>query len=335
MSIVFMIGNGFDKNCGLKSSYKEVYEQYVLETSTNEVVAKFKKDIKGDIDSWGDFEMAMADYAKNFSSEDEFLLCVRDFKKFLNMYLVKEQTELFLSIGDKQIVDAIREEMLDSILNFYTGVTHSIDAKIQVRMKNVFAQTNVITFNYTDVFSHMLNWAVTGNFKPNVIHIHGKLGEDLTLGVDRIEQITANYECSNKIKRGFVKPFFNDAYDTERVQTALNCIEDANTICVFGMSLGDSDLTWRNKLIEWVENKKYAHLFIYRYSMSNIEGLTVDEKLDVEEAEKRRMLDEWGIELSEECFERIHIPCGKNIFNIARTIELVREGLMEIEEDVV
>ena len=86
MSTLFLIGNGFDLNCGMKTAYRDIYPEYFSEPSDSETINTFKHNISSQIDTWGDFEMAMADYAKNLNSESELLECVRDFSSYANDY---------------------------------------------------------------------------------------------------------------------------------------------------------------------------------------------------------------------------------------------------------
>lgn len=65
MSTLFLIGNGFDLNCGMKTRYFDVYKGYVKESSSSEIIKNFKERITSNIENWGDFEMAMADMLKN------------------------------------------------------------------------------------------------------------------------------------------------------------------------------------------------------------------------------------------------------------------------------
>jgi len=44
MNIVFIIGNGFDLNLGLKTKYTDVYKDYCkTSTSDSELIRRFKK----------------------------------------------------------------------------------------------------------------------------------------------------------------------------------------------------------------------------------------------------------------------------------------------------
>ena len=46
---------------------------------------------------------------------------------------------------------------------------------------------------------------------------------------------------------------------------------------------------------------------------------TADEKMDKEDDEKEKLLAEWGV-TNEELLDQIHIPCGRNIFNIEKKL---------------
>ena len=41
MIITFLVGNGFDLACGLKTKYTDVYEKYCVTESSNENIKNF------------------------------------------------------------------------------------------------------------------------------------------------------------------------------------------------------------------------------------------------------------------------------------------------------
>ncbi len=43
--------------------------------------------------------------------------------------------------------------------------------------------------------------------------------------------------------------------------------------------------------------------------------------MDLEDDSKESLLSKWGVDSEDAIFERIHIPCGKNIFNVREVIE--------------
>ena len=96
MNVTFLIGNGFDLACGMKTSYPDVYEEYIKTSSPTIVIENFKQDLikektQEKWGNWSDFEMGMAKYARNFSNEKDFIECIADFKRFLRLHWVEEQ----------------------------------------------------------------------------------------------------------------------------------------------------------------------------------------------------------------------------------------------------
>ena len=91
MNTLFLIGNGFDLNCGMRTAYKDIYPSYIAEHSSSNVISKFKQDISSNIETWSDFESAMARYAGNYDNENDFLECIYDFSAFATDYLTKQE----------------------------------------------------------------------------------------------------------------------------------------------------------------------------------------------------------------------------------------------------
>lgn len=56
---VLIIGNGFDKNCGLKTGYQDIYNEYINTSSESKVIAEFKKTISNNYENWSDFELGI------------------------------------------------------------------------------------------------------------------------------------------------------------------------------------------------------------------------------------------------------------------------------------
>lgn len=321
MSTLFFIGNGFDINCGLNTRYTDVYKKYINEKSTTEVIKKFKDNISADFETWGDFEIAMGTYAQNLNSEAEFLECIRDFANYMENYLIEENNRLRELLNDENILFAVLKEMGRSFESFYADISHNIDMTMKQRSATYHAGFNAISFNYTDIFDVLWKGVLESHNNRPVIHIHGVLKDGPVFGVDNIEQIKASYELTKKGKRGFIKPIFNNEYDEQRVADAKEKIKNALSICAYGVSLGDSDLFWRNEIIDWLKADKEHHLFVYQYCFSKVKYRTITEKLDIEDDAKEQLLSEWGINQEDGLYDQIHIPCGKNIFNIEAVIK--------------
>ncbi len=238
--------------------------------SKSPIIEAFKREISLDIDRWGDFEMEMCDYSQSLKTEKEFVECVRDFSVYMREYLDREQKLFFKRINDEAKEKIIHDEMVDSFSGFYKGISHNVNSTMSIRDAGLRRNIQAISFNYTEVFDYAMEKAFDqySYRAPQIIHIHGKLGDDPTLGIDNENQWKAAYPLSRNGKRAFVKPFFNEEYDRMRVVEAVNIINSADTICTYGLALGESDLTWRNVLIDWLQRNTKNHLFVYRYGIS-------------------------------------------------------------------
>ena len=331
MNITFMIGNGFDLNCGMKSSYKDVYKKYIRTPSSSCVIEQFKRRINADIETWADFEVAMALDMEHYENEREFISCLRDFKKYLDQYLFEEEEKIQSQFQNPYVYNALKNEMWNSIESFYDGISHDVSNEISRKLKHESVHYRAISFNYTNIFEAALASIITTS-PDKIIHIHGKLKDDIVLGMDSLEQLPeVRYPLSPKGTRAFIKTAFNQAYDQTRVEAAKDMIQLSDIICVYGMSLGISDLTWRNMLFQWLRDHQGTHLFLYNYKCSCLSDMTADERLDNEEDAKIEILESFGASKEEinQYLPQLHIPCGKNIFNIEVAIQ---EGFNEQAE---
>lgn len=335
--VTFLIGNGFDLACGLKSKFTDTYNGYVSTESSSCIVSQFKKTIEKDIKSWADFEMRMAEYAKTFNNENELAECVEDYSAYLDSYLLQEQKDFNDSYeATEELARSLRMEIGDSLFNFYKGLTPKDTRAIASALSDgVRRQYRFICFNYTDIFEKLVS-EVFSNGEINIfsereciskptLHIHGKLGEDLVLGVDNEFQMSGlPYELNSKGRRAIIKPVFLEEYDDYRKKQADSFIQESNVICVFGLSLGDSDLSWRNALAEWIEKDKNNHLVYYSHDLSSRTYLSsaAGRKMADEEHYKawliEKLFGEKNVEkdLAKTLNAQIHIPVGKTIFNI-------------------
>ena len=103
--ITFLVGNGFDVNLGIKTSYYNFYEWYLKQKNNSEIIKQFKQEIANEIKdknipeserTWADFETGMGKYTSKFTPEtvEDFLDCYEDAQESIVKYL-KEQLDSF------------------------------------------------------------------------------------------------------------------------------------------------------------------------------------------------------------------------------------------------
>lgn len=324
--ITFILGNGFDKNCGLNTCYKDMYPFYCeIKEEDNNNIIRFKNAINKDIGNWSDFEVAMAKYAKEVSNEEEFIECYEDFCMFLENFILNEEKK-FNRICDESngiMKSLINKEFKNTISQFYLGLTENIKYEVHNLCNPISVPINFLTFNYTNTIE-LITSMQHEIYVGSIYHIHGRLKNGIALGMDNINQVNSTkYQISDTFCSYFIKPEFNKAYDVFRETNAKKVIDGSSIICIYGASLGESDLTWSKYVIEWLEKNEKNILFIYDYRYINktfktdttrrifSESLTVDFLKD-------HHVDVDKIEILK---RRVHVMIGKNIFNFGDVIK--------------
>ena len=84
MNITFLIGNGFDLNIGLETTYAKFLNEYKsINTGDSELIKFFKNNILKDEALWSNAEKAFGFATKQFKEAgygaEEFCLCHEDF----------------------------------------------------------------------------------------------------------------------------------------------------------------------------------------------------------------------------------------------------------------
>ncbi len=355
MSVVtFLIGNGFDLACGLKTSFKDTYgvKKGFIDTydgylssepsSESKAIKRFKDDLKNDlmknVETWADFEIEFGKYAKNFDNEIELEECVRDYKIYLNEHLKREQKK-FHDLCQNNIEK--RSDLIGSVsallFSFFTCFTNNDRGDI-LSVLNDHNQRilQFINFNYTTVFDELKEvtlevMAKSEEYRALVyscvnkptLHIHGKLDEDVILGVDNDSQLVdLPYELSDFGKEAIIKPTFIEKYDGIRMANAILDINKSNIIVAFGVSLGESDLTWRDMVLDWLKEDPKHHLifFDHKLAQKNYCKIDVNRKMNDERIAKnewiKKFFGEIGTDAKSDLFNQIHLPAGTDFFNL-------------------
>lgn len=313
-NILFIIGNGFDLGLGMKTRYSDMYESYFNSESDSEVIRDFKWKLYRDqkYEKWSDFEMGMAKNADYFQTESEFIECVRDFKKHMVAYLESESEKMLQIMNSNS-----KEKMYSVIWSSLGGFENGFIPNHRRIIKNIKEGKNVslafLNFNYTKIFDILLRIARV-NEEP--IHIHGTLGEDIVTGVDGADQLSeTNYKITRKTERAFIKPKFNEAYDTDRLETAKEMIMNSDIICSYGFSFGESDRTWLELISQWLSVDEDHHLVAFLYDNASYDKSNSDIVMEVEEEKKLVFLNKLNLSADSVLFDQIHIPVGYDIFN--------------------
>ena len=190
--------------------------------------------------------------------------------KKLKAYLLDEESKVVLKEGSYKNfltcpIDYLpprEQEILASSLQGIPGII----------------KIGAISFNYTDLFEKSIdfNYAKedlstkflerTSQF-VTLIKIHGSLQNSILLGVDRKEQIANEVLANNPDVCDFlVKPQTNVIVGSLRDREARNWIDGADLIVIFGMSIGDTDKSWWQRIYTRLESFENARMLIFYYA---------------------------------------------------------------------
>lgn len=283
-NVTFLIGNGFDLNIGLKTSYSDFYKKYAKDTlNDNDLIKKFKKEIKkGQEQLWKDFEYGMGQ-SEYFENEQEFILCFRNFVVKFNEYIKTECENIDWDKTSQQC-----REFETSILNFYKYLTKIQENEIKKFIidsrGNYTIKADFLQFNYTDAFDKLLNVISTSRRALYGIneHLHGTIDGYLTIGVNDISQIRKDIIKNNSdIQQIFIKPEYlnsqkeniNEKLPKER---ALDVINSSDMFCAFGTSIGETDKYWWEKIADRLKNSPNTYFIIF----NKCDNLLKEEKID-------------------------------------------------------
>ena len=332
-NILFLIGNGFDLNLGLNTKYSDVSHIYIEKyTETNdEDIQNFIKELKNNKEKWADFEIAMGKYTENFNStnKNNYTNIIDSFRDVLINKFKYEETRANYELNTEHIITVFKK----SIINFNAYLVpesrqliHSITT---TTLTNINFQYDFITFNYTDILDHCVklvkkninSFSVrqlgsnNGQHKitdalGKVLHIHGTLQKDLILGVDNQDQIANEAFREDIDMQWLMKPFVNNELGEHNDKEAIKLIDNSSLICIFGMSVGETDKTWWKRIFNWLLSDTTRHLIIFYYNDKIVES-NPRTKIENKKEIKNIFFSTVG-DVSDEkrksCESRIHIP---------------------------
>ena len=276
MNILFLIGNGFDINLGLKTKYSDFYKYYQTTESINETIENLKKNISEKHENWSDLELAIGNYCKNLKDINDLDIVIEDLGEKLSIYLQQQETNFSF--------DKIDKDKLVRSLAFPEKSLLPVDRNEIFEFKNKWHTSpwnvNIISFNYTNSIEKILDENYENRQLGNhhgkaidlkkVYHVHGLMENRMILGVNDTSQINnPSFHKDIDILETIIKPESNKAVKDNIDTLCKTEISKANLICIFGSSLGKTDNMWweliANRLL--TVNTK---LLIFRRSSSKV-----------------------------------------------------------------
>ena len=331
MKVVYLIGNGFDLNLGLKTSYNDFYTYYLNIESNDIQIAQLKEHLKHDKDNegryqyWSDLEIAMGEYTKNFDSLEVMEKVYNDLNDNLRDYII--------SIVQSGIQDDIDKNKLKTDLahpeRYLREIFKEEFRSYTKKWETHTYETYIISFNYTNTIEVILNMKGTmeigqtiynrSNHLYPIIHIHGLFNAPL-IGLNDASQIRNDlFRNGVDVQEFLLKPKINEAVGHLNDRKSLNHISQANLIYLFGVSLGETDKLWWEAVGERLKYDCKIFYFVYNPN----EHPRPNELTRIRKKYKDFLLSKTKLTSEEKqmAFDKIFIVHNSDMFNLKKKQE--------------
>ena len=273
MDITFLIGNGFDLNIGLKTKYSDFYKYYIKKEPTDPIATG----IKEQYDLWADLEFALGQFTKEIPAEriESFFDSKEKLEYHLIAYLKRQRDRVIY-----KEVSTIVSHFQKNVTSFYK----EFNTLEQTIFLNLFNQSSgvhyhFVSFNYTDVLDRIIQLCIDnlapftkrtyakGTAQDTIdlpLHVHGTLNQELVLGVNDPSQIdNETIKANNRYKNYFIKTAINDVSGNNVIPRIQKILEESTYICLFGLSIGETDNFWWQYIISWLLKNSAHRLILY------------------------------------------------------------------------
>ncbi|CCY67694.1 uncharacterized protein BN753_00062 [Clostridium sp. CAG:678] len=342
MNITFLIGNGFDLNLGLETTYSAFLKEYTkkyLEKDSYEL-KNFKSDILADKELWSDAERAFGEYTTKFSSElggEIFCDCHNDFCEGLAAYLINQESRIDYTNSEIKLKDGF----VKSLSRINTGFREEQRQQIEESMLNIGGgfRYNFIDFNYTytldkcielakksDLGKRLFKGSNYVNSIGDLYHVHGYVDKDMVLGVNDESQI-GKIEIFSKLPSEYlaqiIKIKTNQMNEQHIDEKCHDLLKKSDLIYIYGMSTGDTDKLWWKRICEIMKNNKNLRVIIHKFDAPK-DSLIRRKIVTYENSTKKEFINYCNFDnnTKQDIAERIHID-RTNIFS--RLENIVKE----------
>ncbi len=283
MNITFLIGNGFDLNLGLNTRFRDFIEEYKkIESSDNDVIVSFKNNIDEDVELWSDAEKRFGEFSNFFYVEaaERYLDCHYDFCEKLSKYLQNQEERINYDGYDYhhlKFFSCLSEAMEDFCEEDQDLIKQCYNQKEKI-------QFNFINFNYTSTLDSFVrkfdeydeNDIIMNSFSfSSLIHVHGYTDREMVFGVNDPSQISNHFIFMGKpqeYEAQVIKQKTNEMNGNHTDEKAYNVLKNSDLLYIYGMSLGDTDALWWDRICQlMVENKDLVTImYFYDTPESNL-----------------------------------------------------------------
>lgn len=276
MDKLYIIGNGFDLNHGLKTKYTDFKEWLKINKSEtyNIILELYGIDDNEETNSWWSmFENHLVD----FDVYEEIIELAKEHSIDYGSDNFRESDRYVGAIEAERKF----ENLVDNILTLFNEWINSLwILPIEKKMSNIDKESFYINFNYTQTLE-----TIYGVPQERVFHLHGKVGDNnYVLGHGRtFEYINKRIRDNNLPPKGLNEEELEEWYSKNYDEVYENIVESTTSkfysykknvdkiieahsdlfdklsnirkICIYGFSFSDIDNPYIEKIIDTVKDK--------------------------------------------------------------------------------
>ena len=319
MNVLFVIGNGFDKNLNIPTGYSDFYDYYQSkENDKNENVIALKHSIASDRKNWSDLECQLGYYVAGLTSDKDANDLHVNIKTNLIEYL------LYVTSG-YNCNDSQRAKFFNDLKNPENYLPYD-DKNSMMAFKNRESYKNirVVTFNYDYIFEMISQYrsskvVIDSNCEiTSVVHIHGTLDEGMIFGVDNEDQFHNQDLLKDPlINTKYIKANYNMISRDGKDARCRTMIQDSHIIYMFGVSIGETDKRWWQYIVNRLHSGN-CRLVIFWYSEQSLSNQQLAELWILEQGVKDKLLSYSDLNEEEKAIvkERIFVKINSDFLKI-------------------
>lgn len=243
--VLLILGNGFDLNLGLKTSYADFIKD-TFDTNKeceNSLCSHMIKVLNTSELNWIDIENELKKYSKSLPEQ-----CSMTNKQFKEEYqmLCNLLKEYLLKVSDRKKWDS------ETLNNMRNTEAYKVLSKV-IQYPTYF----IANFNYTPSVQNLGLNILT----DKIIHIHGSLEPDsgIVFGVEETANINNEHVFLHKSRSKYIN-----------LNSFNHLLRSSNEIIFFGYSLGETDHYYFSSFLSHVSGKKIT---FYHYNEDDYENL--------------------------------------------------------------
>lgn len=345
MNVTFMIGNGFDRNLGLKTTYSDFIEWYKKTPAKTKILENFRSHINDNEELWSAAGEELGRYTAQFEvgAGAAFYECHKDICEHLAKYLIDQQNRIDFSFVSDEVENAFSQ--INNLTSpFHTQEKAVLDT-IYSHRKSENIYFNFITYNYTNALdqclelvkkkqgllgSHKYNGNVFTHTVGTLHHVHGTVNAEMVFGVNDKSQISKpeifDCEYGDLYEELLIKQQANQGYKEDADAKAKKLLDESQILYIYGMSIGATDKLWWERVCTWLEGSSDHHIIFYCHEMPAAGVIEIDRRIAERKAQDKIMqyseLDEKNLRKTA---SRIHVT-NDNLFHAITDLVQISEG---------